>query len=78
MSGMDVLRERIAWALWENRYPTYGRMEGPLWNLYLTDADAVIAALRLTEDAFRAHARRFNIPVYRRWVTAEELVEEDA
>lgn len=49
MSGMDVLRERIAQALWENRYPTFGRMEGPLWNLYLTDADAVIAALGLVE-----------------------------
>lgn len=51
MSGMDVLRERIARALWEHRYPSYGRREGSLWNLYLTDADAVIAALGLVEVA---------------------------
>ena len=50
MSGMDVLRERIARALWEHRYPGV-EQAGPLADLALTDADAVIAALGLVEDA---------------------------
>lgn len=50
MSGMDVLRERIARALWENRYPGV-EQAGPLADLALTDADAVIAALGLREVA---------------------------
>ena len=48
MSGMDVLRERIARALWEHRYPGV-EQAGPLADLALTDADAVIAALGLVE-----------------------------
>ena len=48
MSGMDVLRKRIARALWENRYPGV-EQAGPLADLALTDADAVIAALGLVE-----------------------------
>ena len=48
MSGMDVLRERIARALWDNRYPGV-EQAGPLADLALTDADAVIAALGLVE-----------------------------
>ena len=48
MSGMDVLRERIARALWENRYPGV-EQAGPLADLALTDADAVVAALGLVE-----------------------------
>ena len=48
MSGQDVLRERIARALWDNRYPGYWR-EGALWDLARSDADAVIAALGLEE-----------------------------
>ena len=48
MSGMDVLRERIAWALWEHRYPGV-EQAGPLADLALTDADAVIAELGFTE-----------------------------
>ena len=32
MTGMDVLRERIARALWENRYPGV-EQAGPLWSL---------------------------------------------
>ena len=48
MSGQDVLRERIARALWDNRYPGYWR-EGALWDLARSDADAVIAALGLVE-----------------------------
>ena len=45
---MDVLRERIAGALWRNRYPGV-EQAGPLADLALTDADAVIAALGLVE-----------------------------
>ena len=84
MSGMDVLRERIARALWENRYPTFGRMEGPLWNLYLTDADAVIAALGLVEErdanviAFRYDDRAHHWETRRRYVTPWERIEDDA
>ena len=48
MSGMDVLRKRIAQALWENRYPGV-EQTGPLADLALTDADAVVAALGLRE-----------------------------
>ena len=48
MSGQDVLRERIARALWSNRYPGMGR-SGPLWDLALSDAAAVVAALGLRE-----------------------------
>ena len=48
MSGMDVLRQRIARALWEHRYPGV-EQTGPLAGLALTDADAVIAALGLVE-----------------------------
>ena len=49
MSGMDVLRKRIAQALWENRYPGV-EQTGPLADLALTDADAVIAALGMEES----------------------------
>ena len=48
MSGMDVLRKRIARALWRHRYPGV-EQAGPLADLALTDADAVIAALGLRE-----------------------------
>ena len=48
MSGMDVLRKRIAQALWEHRYPGV-EQTGPLADLALTDADAVVAALGLRE-----------------------------
>ena len=48
MSGMDVLRERIARALWEHRYPGV-EQAGPLADLALTDADAVVAAIGLAE-----------------------------
>ena len=49
VSGMDVLRERIARALWKHRYPGVEKT-GPLADLALTDADAVIAALGLAEE----------------------------
>ena len=45
---MDVLRKRIARALWENRYPGV-EQAGPLADLALTDADAVTAELGFTE-----------------------------
>ena len=67
MSGMDMLRERITRALWDNRYPGYLR-EGALWNLYLTDADAVIAALGLRE----VHDGEGHY-----WQTPWERIEED-
>ena len=47
---MDVLRKRIARALWENRYPGV-EQAGPLADLALADADAVIAALEMEEVA---------------------------
>ena len=82
MSGMDVLRERITRALWDNRYPGYLR-EGALWNLYLTDADAVIAALGLVEEqgpttyAYSPSAP-FTFTPRRRYVTPWERIEDDA
>ena len=68
MSGMDVLRERIARALWENRYPGV-EQAGPLADLALTDADAVIAALGLVEE------RR---GPWRMYTTPWERIEDDA
>ena len=74
MSGMDVLRKRIAQALWENRYPGV-EQTGPLADLALTDADAVVAALGLVEiiDDVSVPGR-----VWRRYVTPWERIEEDA
>lgn len=74
-SPRDVLRERIARALWENRYPGYWR-EGALWDLYLTDADAVVAALGLVEEAHTLD----KLPgrTWRRYVTPWERIEDDA
>ena len=48
----DVLRKRIARALWEHRYPGV-EQTGPLADLALTDADAVVAALGLVEGGTR-------------------------
>ena len=68
MSGMDVLRERIARALWEHRYPGV-EQAGPLADLALTDADAVVAALGLREKVdWEGHY----------WQTPWERIEEDA
>ena len=72
VSGTDVLRERIARALWKHRYPGV-EQAGPLADLALTDADAVIAALGLVEER--------NAPGYygnSRYVTPWERIEEDA
>ena len=67
MSGMDVLRERIARALWKHRYPGV-EQAGPLADLALTDADAVIAALGLRERVvWEGHY----------WQTRWERIEED-
>ena len=77
VSGMDVLRERIARALWENRYPSYGRTEGPLWNLYLTDVDAVVAALGLTEYRV-SELDPGDCTPHRRFMTPWERIEDDA
>ena len=72
MSGMDVLRERIARALWEHRYPGV-EQTGPLADLALTDADAVIAALGLIPDV----ATLFPGEDFRRYITPWERIEED-
>lgn len=63
----DELRKRIARALWDNRYPGYWR-EGALWDLARSDADAVIAALRLRE----VHDGEGHY-----WQTPWERIEED-
>ena len=76
MSGMDVLRKRIAQALWDNRYPGV-EQAGPLADLALTDADAVIAALGPTEDWDEDCWDGGSIPI-RRWTTPWERIEEDA
>ena len=73
MSGMDVLRERIARALWEHRYPGV-EQAGPLADLALTDADAVTAALGLVEER---ELGAFRVPL-KRYVTPWERIEEDA
>ena len=68
MSGQDVLRERIARALWKHRYPGV-EQAGPLADLALTDADAVVAALRLREMVdWEGHY----------WQTPWERIEDDA
>ena len=72
MSGMDVLRERIARALWENRYPGV-EQTGPLADLALTDADAVIAALGLVEGIVSFDGER-----QRCWTTPWERIGDDA
>ena len=70
----DVLRERIARALWKHRYPGV-EQAGPLADLALTDADAVIAALGLVEIIDDV-----SVPglVWRRYVTPWERIEDDA
>ena len=75
MSGQDVLRERIARALWEHRYPGV-EQTGPLADLALTDADAVVAALGLTEECREADTIEFID--FHRYVTPWERIEGDA
>jgi len=74
----DVLRERIARALWEHRYPGM-EQRGPLADLMLTDADAVIAALGLVELRQNLGSVYYApVGVDRRYVTPWERIEEDA
>ena len=76
MSGMDVLRERIARALWDNRYPGYWR-EGALWDLARSDADAVVAALGLVEEVSLGLGWRGDGITRRRFVTEwKPIIEE--
>ena len=93
MSGMDVLRERIARALWEHRYPGV-EQAGPLADLALMDADAVIAALGLAAvygaqqdegivwgwepDVATVRREWPGLPVVRSYVTPWERIEDDA
>ena len=74
MSGMDVLRERIARALWDNRYPGV-EQAGPLADLALTDADAVIAALGLVERRV-SELDPGDCTPHRMFVTPWERIEE--
>ena len=76
MSGMDVLRKRIARALWEHRYPGV-EQTGPLADLALTDADAVIAALGLTERRVSELDPGDCMP-HRMFMTPWERIEDDA
>ena len=73
VSGQDVLRERIARALWKHRYPGV-EQAGPLADLALTDADAVIAALGLIPDV----TTLFPGANLRRYITPWEQIEDDA
>ena len=71
----DVLRERIAWALWENRYaPPSAHM--PSWKMYLTDADAVIADLKLGPAVERYGAQESDGTVYG-WEPDAETVRRE-
>ena len=80
MTGMDVLRERIADVVRAHRHGTsadaYKCMCGELWTSQHV-ADAVIAALRLTEDWDEDCWDGGSIPI-RRWTTPWERIEEDA
>ena len=78
----DVLRERIARALWRHRYPGV-EQAGPLADLALTDADAVIAALGMEEDTERRRVAKWtdgrrwdDAYEARRYVTPWERIEE--
>ena len=89
MSGMDVLRERIARALWakDGQLPQWDKVppsEGHRRHYYQETADAVIAALGLVEErdanviAFRYDDRAHHWETRRRYVTPWERIEEDA
>ena len=77
------MRERIARALWKHRYPGV-EQAGPLADLALTDADAVIAELGLTEQreqgctvAFNDDEPALHWAPRRRYLTPWERIEED-
>ena len=76
---MDVLRERIARALWakDGQLPQWDKVppsEGYRLHYYLETADAVIAALGLIPDV----ATLFPGADFRRYITPWERIEEDA
>ena len=73
MSGMDVLRERIARALYDEHVRRYGLALKPWQDVsegYLADADAVIAALELEEGLVSFDGER-----QRCWTTPWERIE---
>lgn len=74
---MDELRERIARALWESDREGTWENAGDMWHgRYRERADAVIAALGLTEDWDEDCWDGGSIPI-RRWTTPWERIEED-
>ena len=87
MSGMDVLRERIARALWEEsggtrewaKLPDDVKKGSGAYDM----ADAVIAVLGLVEErdanviAFRYDDRAHHWETRRRYVTPWERIEDD-
>ena len=77
MSGMDVLRERIARALWDSENGQEEPWSDAVHGILLTHADAVIAALGLTEDWDEDCWDGGSIPI-RRWQTPWERIEDDA
>ena len=88
MSGMDVLRERIARALYDEHVRRYGLALKPWQDVsegYLADADAVIAALGMEEDTERRRVAKWtdgrrwdDAYEARRYVTPWERIEGDA
>ena len=84
MSGKDVLRERVARALWDEEIDRCG-VTGKRRDIarevappeFYDDADAVIVALGLTEDWDEDCWDGGSIPI-RRWTTPWERIEEDA
>ena len=65
MSGMDVLRERIARALWESDREGAWEKAGDRWHdIYRERADAVVAALGLGPAVERYGAQESDGTVY--------------
>ena len=85
MSGMDVLRDRIAQAIFDSDldgFPEFAEW-GTHRDTYYANADAVIAALGLVEErdanviAFRYDDRAHHWETRRRYVTPWERIEDD-
>ena len=90
MSGKDVLRERVARALWDEEIDRCG-VTGKRRDIarevappeFYDDADAVIAALGPAEErdanviAFRYDDRAHHWETRRRYVTPWERIEDD-
>ena len=85
MSGMDVLRERIARALWESDREGAWENAGDMWHgRYRERADAAIAALGMEEDTERRRVAKWtdgrrwdDAYEARRYVTPWERIEDD-